>query len=47
MSELIYPKNKYTLNQAVASARKKVGDANIIRCIEAGERELNHIVEVK
>lgn len=44
--ESIYPKNKYTINQAVSHAAKIYGDKNIIEVIEAGDKELNHIVVV-
>lgn len=45
--ELIFPKRNYTINQAVARATKAHGDRNIVRVIEAGDKELNHIIEVR
>ena len=43
MTELIFPKSKYTIEQAVSYCRKKYGD-NIKSVIEADGKALNHII---
>lgn len=44
--KLIFPKRKYTYSQAIAYAAETYGEKNIIKVIDAGDKELNHIVEV-
>jgi len=45
--EMIYPKKKYNVSGAVAHAKRNYGEKNIIQVIEAGDKELNHIVVIK
>ena len=44
--DLIFTKRKYTFSQAIAYATETYGEKNIIKATEAGDKELNHIVEV-